>query len=549
MHPLPAGDEAFQQELAHLGQADQLQPARVLLHDYTGIPAVVDLAAMRTAMQWAGKDPGRINPLIPAHLVIDHSAQVNRFGSEGAFRENLDQEYERNRERFALLRWAQQSFDNFTLVPPGMGICHQINLEYLSRCVQVQQIGERALAIPDTLVGTDSHTTMVNGLGVLGWGVGGIEAEACLLGQPLYIPAPIVVGVHFRNALPPGTTATDLVLTLTQVLRKHGVVNRFVEFCGDGLPVFLRDIWPSPAEVEDVVQVAVRKDMFGREYATIYQGDTTWQQVEAPASATYRWEADSTYIREPPFFAHLSHEPEPLQDITGARVLVSLSDSITTDHITPAGNIPVESSAGRYLIEHGVQRQDFNTYGTRRGNYEILARSTWANIRLRNELANGKEGCWTTHQPSGEVMTIFDAAERYRAEGVPLIALAGKEYGTGSSRDSAVKGPLLLGVKAVIAESYERIHRSNLVSMGILPLQFLPGESRESLGLSGREEFSVRGIATGLAPGQRLAGEARGPEGIKRFTVLARIDNIAEAAYLHHGGVLQMVLRQMLKSD
>jgi aconitate hydratase len=289
--------------------------------------------------------------------------------------------------------------------------------------------------------------------------------------------------------------------------------------------------------------------MFAREYGMICQGDEQWQQVEVSAGATYTWEPDSTYIREPPFFAHLSSEPPPLQDISSARVLVSLGDSITTDHISPAGNISVASPAGRYLIEHGVERQDFNTYGTRRGNYEVLVRSTWANIRLRNELANGKEGYWTTHQPSGEVMTIFDAAERYRAEGVPLIALAGKEYGSGSSRDSAVKGPFLLGVKAVIAESYERIHRSNLVSMGILPLQFLPGESRESLGLSGREEFSIRGIATGLVPGQRLEVEARGPEETKRFTVLARVDNTTEAAYLHHGGVLQMVLRQMLKMD
>jgi aconitate hydratase len=801
-------------------------PARVLLHDYTGIPAVVDLAAMRAAMQRAGRDPGRINPHIPAHLIIDHSAQVNRFGSELAFGENLDHEYERNRERFALLRWAQQSFENFTLVPPGMGICHQINLEYMSRCVQVQQTEGRAIAISDTLVGTDSHTTMVNGLGVLGWGVGGLEAEACLLGQPLYLPSPIVVGVHFRNALPPGTTATDLVLTLTQVLRAHGVVNRFVEFCGDGLsslsvadratlanmcpeygataaffpvdeqtlryleisnreatliqlveryckeqglfrrdgaplplfselieldlstvepslagprrpqdrvslpnvwesfasvfqpeekegrergihdgsvviaaitsctntsnpsvmvaagllakkaveaglavpsyvktslapgsqvvtdylrragllpyleqlgfylvgygcttciggsgplaspeleatierehlkvvavlsgnrnfearihplvrvaylaspplvvayalagtirrdlttepigyarggePVFLSDLWPSPAEVEDMVQATIRKEMFGRAYASIYQGDAKWQQVGTPAGATFQWEPDSTYVREPPFFAQFSSEPQPLQDITGARVLVSLGDSITTDHITPAGTIPVESPTGRYLVEHGVERQDFNTYGTRRGNYEILARSTWANIRLRNELANGKEGYWTTHQPSGDVMTIFDAAERYRSEGVPLIALAGKEYGSGSSRDSAAKGPFLLGVKAVIAESYERIHRSNLVSMGILPLQYLPGESRESLGLSGREAFSVCGIAAGLVPGQRLEVEARRSEGKTRFTVLARIDNATEAAYLYHGGVLQMVLRQMLKTD
>ena len=834
------------------------KPARVLLHDYTGIPAIVDLAALRAAMQRAGKDPMRINPLIPAHLVIDHSVQVNHFGSKLAYQGNLDDEYERNRERYTLLRWAQQSFDNFTLVPPGMGICHQVNLEYLSRCVQVQQTKGRALALPDTLVGTDSHTTMVNGLGVLGWGVGGIEAEACLLGQPMNIPSPVVVGVCFHHTLPPGVTATDLVLTLTQVLRKHGVVNKFVEFCGDGLsslsvtdratisnmcpeygataaffpvdeqtlqyleisnrdaehiqlvehyckeqglfrrdgmplplfselveldlstvepslagpkrpqdrvslsrvwesfvtvfpqgeeeretgdsaflkgegsrideathtaestpiafavtpktgvrdgsvviaaitsctntsnpsvmvaagllakkaveagltvpstvktslapgsrivtdylrqagllpyleqlgfylvgygcttciggsgplaspeleaevqrehlnvtavlsgnrnfearvhplvraaylaspplvvayalagtirrdltsepighasdghPIFLKDLWPSSAEVEHIVQTAIHKDMFAREYAQIYRGDSQWQQMEEATSSTYTWVPDSTYVREPPFFAHLSSEPLPPQDIIGARVLVSLGDSITTDHITPAGNIPVESPAGRYLIEHGIQKQDFNTYGTRRGNYEVLARSTWANIRLRNELANGKEGYWTTHQPSGELMNIFDAAERYRAEGASLIALAGKEYGSGSSRDTAAKGPFLLGIKAVIAESYERIHRSNLVSMGILPLQYLPSETCQSLGLTGREEFSLRGIAAGVAPGQLLEVEARGAEGVKRFAVLVRIDNTTEVAYLRHSGVLQMVLRQMLKTD
>ncbi|MBV9228041.1 MAG: aconitate hydratase AcnA, partial [Chloroflexi bacterium] len=785
--------------------------------------------------------------------------QVNLFGSQLAYRENIDHEYERNRERFALLRWAQQTFDNFTLVPPGMGICHQINLEYLSQCVQVRQIDGRPIVIPDTLVGTDSHTPMVNGLGVLGWGVGGIEAEACLLGQPMYLPSPVVVGVRLHNALPSGATATDLVLTLTNLLRKHGVVNKFVEFCGDGLPslnvtdratlanmcpeygataalfpvdeqtlrylevsnrdaaliqlveryckeqglfrvdgaplplfselveldlstvepslagpsrpqdrvplprvwesfatvfqprkeqpnkdasshllgadsqseqaatgngesapvafavkpdtricdgsvviaaitsctntsnpsvmvaagllakkaveaglavpsyvktslapgsrvvtdylhqagllpylerlgfylvgygcttcignsgplaspeleaaiqrehlnvaavlsgnrnfearvhplvraaylaspplvvayalagtvrkdlttepighthdgqpVFLRDLWPSPVEVEHVVQTVIHKDMFAREYARIYQGDSQWQQMEAPTGATYTWDADSTYVQEPPFFAGLSSEPQPLQDIVGARVLVSLGDSVTTDHITPAGNIPVESPAGCYLIAHGVQKQDFNTYGTRRGNYEVLARSTWANIRLRNELANGKEGYWTTHQPGGDIMTIFDEAEHYRAEGVPLIALAGKEYGTGSSRDTAAKGPLLLGVKAVIAESYERIHRSNLVSMGILPLQYLPGENRQSLGLTGKEEFSIRGIATGLVPGQMLEVEARDTESIKRFTVLALVDNVNEVEYLRHGGVLQMVLHQILKTD
>ena len=831
------------------------RPTRVLLHDYTGTPALVDLAAMRAAMARAGKDPRRINPVIPTVLVIDHSVQVAAFGSDRAYQHNIADEYAHNGERYAFLRWAQQAFDNFTLVPPGMGICHQINLEYLSRCVQIAPTDGRPVVMPDTLIGTDSHTPMVNGIGVLGWGVGGMEAEACMLGEPLDLSSPVVVGVRLHNALPPGVTATDLVLTVTHLLRQHGVVNKFVEFCGDGLsglsvadratlanmcpeygataalfpvdhltlrylevsnrdpeliklveryckeqglfradgapmptfselveldlatvepslagpkrpqdrvplsrvwssfsaafprlegeqsqpsdtgvrpdeqsgiatpaavavagaeahgpgerlrdgsvviaaitsctntsnpsvmvaagllaknavevgltvppyvktslapgsrvvtdylrragllpyleqlgfhvvaygcttcigssgplaspdveavvererlavaavlsgnrnfearihplvranylaspplvvayalagtvrtdlttqpvgyardgrPVFLRDLWPSPAEVERIVQTAVHREMFAGEYASIYQGDDRWRRMEAPSGATFLWEPDSTYVREPPFFAGLALEPPPPRDIVGARALVCLSDSITTDHVTPAGQIPVESPAGRYLIEHGVPRQDFNTYGTRRGNCEVVARSTWANVRLRNALAEGKEGFWTTHQPSGDLMPIYAAAERYRAEGVPLLALAGKEYGTGSSRDSAAKGPWLIGVRAVIAESYERIHRANLVSMGIVPLQYLPGENRQTLGLSGTEEFSVRGIATGLAPGQRLDVEARGEDGgVTRFSVLARVDNTTEVAYLQHGGVLQMILRDRL---
>ncbi len=832
------------------------KPARVLLQDFTGVPAVVDLAAMRSAMERAGQDPSRIDPEVPADLVIDHSVQVDVFGQVAAYHDNIEREYERNSERYALLRWAQQAFNNFTVVPPGMGICHQVNLEHLSRVVQVRD----GVAIPDTLVGTDSHTTMVNGLGVLGWGVGGIEAEACMLGQPMYLPAPIVLGVRFLNALPTGATATDLVLTLTQMLRAHGVVNKFVEFCGDGLssltvadratmsnmcpeygatsalfpvdeqtlryleitgrsrdhielverytkeqgifrtdghatpqfselleldlaavepslagpkrpqdrvslpnvwesfhavfasneanggehepdlgrfkaeggatdatrkrgerdamrastavatrseagvrngsvviaaitsctntsnpsvmiaagllakkaaaagltvppfvktslapgsrvvtdylkqaglmepleklgfflvgygcttcignsgplatpeveqevqdgdlnvvavlsgnrnfearihplvrasylaspplvvayalagnvqkdltedplgqdqagkPVYLKDIWPSNEEIQETVASAVHKEMFDREYATIYDGDEHWQRMEAPTGKSYAWDPQSTYVQEPPYFEGLSTEPEPPRDFEGARVLVAVADSVTTDHISPAGSIPADSPAGRYLIDKGVQKVDFNSYGARRGNHEVMMRGTFANIRLHNELA-GREGFWTTHQPSGEQMTIFDAAERYRADGVPLIVLAGKEYGAGSSRDWAAKGPLLLGVRAVIAESYERIHRSNLVGMGILPLQFKDGESRQSLGLTGKEEFSIRGLTAGLEPRQELEVEAKGEDGAKTFQVTARLDNETDVEYLAHGGVLSLVLRHKL---
>jgi aconitate hydratase len=830
-------------------------PARVLLQDLTGVPAVVDLAAMRSAMQRAGHDPNRIDPRIPVDLVIDHSVQVDVFGTLRSYHDNVEREYERNGERYSLLRWAQRAFQNFTVVPPGMGICHQVNLEHLSRVVQVRETPNGRVALPDTLVGTDSHTTMVNGLGVLGWGVGGIEAEAAMLGQPTYLPTPVIVGVRFTNALPPGSTATDLVLTLTELLRKHGVVNKFVEFCGDGLanltvadratlsnmcpeygatsalfpvdaqtlrylemtarerehidlverycreqglfredgaptPVFselleldlasvepsvagpkrpqdrvalpdvwesfhnvfhpdeerpdvadltrfngegglqpvrsgpddggvavaertevrvrngsvviaaitsctntsnpsvmiaagllarnavaaglkvppyvktslapgsrvvtdylqqaglmepleqlgfylvgygcttcignsgplasaeveaevqsgdlsvvavlsgnrnfearihqlvrasylaspplvvayalagtirrdltedplgtnpttgqavyLKDLWPGPEEVAAVVEQCVRQEMFQREYARIYDGDEHWQRMDAPSGAAYEWDPDSTYVREPPFFENLSADPRPPGDVVDARVLVMVGDSVTTDHISPAGSIPAASPAGQYLIAHGVDKVDFNSYGARRGNHEVMVRGTFANIRLRNEIAGGKEGYWTRHLPSGDEMTIYDASLRYGEEGVPLIVIAGREYGSGSSRDWAAKGPLLLGVRAVIAESYERIHRSNLVGMGVVPLQFADDEGRESLGLTGEETFTVRGLEGGLRPHQELEVEARSGGGAKRFRVVARIDNETEIEYLRQGGVLAAVLRQLM---
>ncbi|MBO0690682.1 MAG: aconitate hydratase AcnA [Candidatus Dormibacteraeota bacterium] len=809
------------------------KPARILLQDFTGVPAVVDLAAMRSAMQRAGGDASRIDPQIPADLVIDHSVQVDAFGNTSSYHDNIEREYERNGERYALLRWAQTAFGNFTVVPPGMGICHQVNLEHLSRVVQVRD----GVAVPDTLVGTDSHTTMVNGLGVLGWGVGGIEAEACMLGQPMYLPPPVVVGVRFHNALQPGATATDLVLTLTELLRRHGVVNKFVEFCGDGLssltvadratlsnmcpeygatsalfpvddqtlrylrmtgrsdellqlverycreqglfrvdgspvptfselldldlatvepslagprrpqdrvalgsvwdsftgtfpvdgpsggasqpagggtavaertevevdngsvviaaitsctntsnptvmvaagllarnavraglkvaphvktslapgsrvvtdylqqagllesleqlgfylvgygcttcignsgplasaeierqvterdlnvaavlsgnrnfearihplvrasylaspplvvafalagtlhkdltrdplgegtdgrPVMLRDIWPSQAEVADVVESSVRQEFFTREYDRIYDGDEHWREMQSPTGEIYAWDPDSTYVQEPPYFEGMAPEPAPLTDVEGARCLVMVGDSVTTDHISPAGSIAAASPAGQYLSSRGVERVDFNSYGSRRGNHEVMLRGTFANIRLRNELAS-QEGWWTRHFPSGDETTIFDAAERYRADGVPLIVLTGREYGSGSSRDWAAKGPNLLGVKAVIAESFERIHRSNLVGMGVLPVTFAEGQSRQSLGLDGSEEFAIRGLGRGLEPGQLLDVEARRASGeTVRFTVTARVLNTTEVRYLENGGVLNYVLRQL----
>jgi aconitate hydratase A / 2-methylisocitrate dehydratase len=837
-------------------------PSRVLLQDFTGVPAVVDLAAMRDAIAGLGGDPGRINPLIPAELVIDHSVQVDAFASRLAFTRNVELEVERNRERYAFLRWGQASFRDFKVVPPGTGICHQVNLEYLARVVE-----DRAgAAFPDTVVGTDSHTTMINGLGVLGWGVGGIEAEAAMLGEPLSMLVPQVVGFRLRGRMREGTTATDLVLTVTELLRRTGVVGKLVEYFGDGvstltvadratlgnmspeygatcgyfpvdeltldylrltgrsvdhvalveaycrenllwhepdehpeysqvveldlddvepslagprrpqdrvplagakaaflaslpsfgvepvddeaveetfpasdptteqapaghsvevhepavavlepprtqsravpvtiggeevvlrdgavviaaitsctntsnpqvmvaagllakravelgltrrpwvktslapgsrvvtdyyersglqtyldalgfdtvgygcttcignsgplLPevseaiaegdlvacavlsgnrnfearihpevkanylaspplvvayalagridvdveteplartpdgqdVFLRDLWPSAADIQATIASSVRGEMFTRTYADVYTGDEVWRALETAAGDLYAWEEGSTYVRRPPYFDGLEPTPGEVRDISGARCLVSLGDSVTTDHISPAGSIKSESPAGRYLTEHGVEPAAFNSYGSRRGNHEVLVRGTFANVRLRNLLVPGSEGTWTRHLPSGEEMTIFDASRRYLAEGTPLLVLAGKEYGSGSSRDWAAKGPLLLGVRAVIAESYERIHRSNLLMMGILPLQFAAGDSRESLGLTGEETFSIEGLEGGGAHAVTVHADETS------FEATVRLDTPREREYLRHGGILPYVVRRL----
>ncbi|MDP9341896.1 MAG: aconitate hydratase AcnA [Actinomycetota bacterium] len=795
-------------------------PARILMQDFTGVPAVVDLAAMRSAMARAGGDAGRVNPLVPVDLVIDHSVQVDVFGRSDAFGANVEWEYRRNQERYAFLRWAEQAFAGFRVVPPGMGICHQVNLEHLGRVVRVQD----GLAFPDTLVGTDSHTTMINGLGVLGWGVGGIEAEGCMLGQSLFMPQPVVVGVRMTGALPAGTTATDLVLTLTEMLRTHGVVGKFVEFFGAGLstltvedratmsnmcpeygataalfpvdhqtiwylertgrgdvvdlverytkeqglfrtdddpdprfsevleldlskvepsvagpkrpqdrvslprvwesftgvfgeavgseepsgdrldhgsvviaaitsctntsnpsvmvaaglmakraveaglqvkpwvktslapgsrvvtdyldrsglqpyldklgfelvgygcttcignsgplpediarevddrelvvaavlsgnrnfegrihpqvrasylaspplvvayalagsvtvdlasdplgntpegqPVYMRDLWPTAEEVLEATASAIGPEQFEDQYGRIFQGDEHWAALSSPSGPMYEWDPSSTYVREPPFFDGLDEPVGEPQDVVGARVLEKLGDSITTDHISPAGSIKADSPAGRWLQEHGVAPPEFNSYGSRRGNHEVMVRGTFANVRLRNQVAPETEGPWTTHFPSGDVMTVYDAAERYRSEGVPLIVLAGKEYGSGSSRDWAAKGPSLLGVRAAIAESFERIHRSNLVGMGILPLQYRAGENAETLGLTGRESFDVRELSGGLEPRQEVEVVAQREDGSRvAFRCVVRIDGRTEIEYYRNGGILRTVLRQML---
>ncbi len=833
------------------------RPARVVMQDFTGVPAVVDLAAMRSAMKRLGGDPKKVNPVVPVDLVIDHSVQIDFFGTRYAFAQNVEKEFERNRERYALLRWAQKAFENFRVVPPGTGIIHQVNLEYLAQVVQVRD----GVAFPDTLVGTDSHTTMINGLGVLGWGVGGIEAEAALLGQPIYILTPDVMGFKLTGRLREGVTATDLVLTVTQMLRKKGVVGKFVEFFGPGLatlslpdratlanmapeygatmgffpvdaetlsylyltgrekahvdlveaytraqglfrtdeapdpeytdvleldmgevepsiagprrpqdriplreakqafqvllkeefgrepagvnhdtwhdeggqghvhptgtavevrhaaeihvgteeevllqdgavviasitsctntsnpsvlmaagllarkaverglqtkpyvktslapgsrvvtdylkragllpylealrfhvvgygcttcignsgplpevvaqairendliavsvlsgnrnfegrinplvranylaspplviayalagrididfeteplgvdpngqPVYLRDIWPTQEEILEAIRSSLDREMFVQRYRRVFEGDERWQSLPVPEGELYHWDPDSTYIQEPPFFQELTLEVPPLRDIHGARVLALLGDTITTDHISPAGAIPLDSPAARYLTERGVKPAEFNTYGSRRGNHEVMMRGTFGNIRLKNLLVPGTEGGWTVHFPDGERMTIYDAAMRYQKEGVPLIVLAGKEYGTGSSRDWAAKGTLLLGVRAVIAESFERIHRSNLIGMGVLPLQFMPGESWRSLGLTGTEVFDIEGIP-GLEPGKVLTVRARREDGTEvTFQVTARVDTPVEVEYYRNGGILQTVLRQMLR--
>ncbi len=855
--------QASQEEVARLARWNPSNPekgefpflpARVLLQDFTGVPAVVDLASMRSAMSRLGGDPSKINPLAPADLVIDHSVQVDLFGTSLAFGRNVELEYERNRERYALLRWAQRGFDQFSVVPPGTGICHQVNLEYLASVVATRLQNGVSVAMPDTLVGTDSHTTMVNGLGVLGWGVGGIEAEAALLGQHMFLLMPTVVGFRFTGRLPEGATATDLVLTVTQQLRNHGVVGKFVEYCGSGLsqlsvadratlsnmspeygataglfpvddatlsylrmtnrvpehldlverytkeqglfrtdetevpqfsemleldlgtvepslagpkrpqdrvalpgvpqnfhdsfaeriatsegahddhtgggtavaiappsrkigvelggemtemtdgavviaaitsctntsnpsvmiaagllakkaverglkvkpyvktslapgsrvvtdyldraaltpffealgfhtvgygcttcignsgplpgavseavlehdlvvaavlsgnrnfearihpevranylaspplvvayalagtlakdltqepvgldpegmPVYLWEIWPSPEEIRETVERTVKPEFFAHQYSQVFEGDEHWAMLPVPEGGLYEWDPTSTYVQEVPFFQNLSPEPQPFQDIRNARVLVKLGDSVTTDHISPAGMIARTSSAGQYLLEHEVEPRDFNSYGSRRGNHEVMMRGTFANVRLRNEMTPEKEGAWTAHLPDGEVMPIFDASVKYRENEVPLLVLAGKEYGSGSSRDWAAKGPMLLGVKAVIAESYERIHRSNLVAMGVLPLQFLPGESRISHNMSGKETFDVDGIAEGIAPGKRIEVTVHREDGkTDRFETIARIDSAIEVEYYRHGGVLQMVLRRLLRA-
>jgi aconitate hydratase len=847
-------------------------PARVLMQDFTGVPAVVDLAAMRDAIKTLGGDPERVNPLVPAELVIDHSVQVDEYGTEGAYGANSLLEFQRNRERYAFLKWGQTAFRNFSAVPPGMGICHQVNLEFLARVVFTEEPSSGAVAYPDTLVGTDSHTTMINGLGVLGWGVGGIEAEAAMLGQPVSMLVPQVVGYKLTGKLPEGATATDLVLTVTQALRKLGVVGKFVEFYGPGIaelpladratisnmapeygatcgifpvdaetlrylrltgrsedqinlveayykeqglfhtsgspeaeytqtleldlgvvepsvagpkrpqdrvllkdaaasfqqqlpallsptakplgtrtaaawerksvadtaiaehaplhvtttvaantvkarfnvdpdryldhgsvviaaitsctntsnpsvmiaagilakkavekgltvppwvktslapgsrvvtdyyqksgllpyleklrfnvvgygcttcignsgplpadvsksidehglvavsvlsgnrnfegrvnvdvranylmspplvvayalagtighnfeteplgtdqagaPVYLKDIWPTQAEVSQAIELGVNSEGFRREYATVSLGDASWQGLSFPTGEVYQWEPDSTYIRQAPYFDGITKTPAAVEDILGARVLAVLGDSVTTDHISPAGNIKANGPAGKYLADHGVKLGDFNSYGSRRGNHEVMVRGTFANVRLRNKLAPGTEGGVTRLLPEGEPMSIFDASVQYAERGVPLIILAGKEYGSGSSRDWAAKGPKLLGVRAVIAESYERIHRSNLVGMGILPLQFDEGQNAESLGLTGEETYDFAGLTALLkgrfTNGRTIAVKATAANGkVTLFNATVRIDTPQEIAYFEHGGILQYVLREL----
>ena len=806
-------------------------PARVLLQDFTGVPCVVDLAAMRDGIVRLGGNPDRVNPLQPVELVIDHSVQVDYFGQANAFDLNAELEFSRNKERYSFLRWGQNAFRNFRVVPPDTGIVHQVNLEYLARVVMTADDEKGTVAFPDTLVGTDSHTTMVNGLGVVGWGVGGIEAEAAMLGQPSSMLIPPVLGVRLEGRLAEGITATDLVLTITERLRKHGVVGKFVEFYGpglehltladratlanmcpeygatiaifpidtmtldylrlsgrdaadvalveayaraqglfhdastkdsaytesisvdlsvvepslagpkrpqdrvplksakqgfaaalpgmipkktagggtavateltlshgdvviaaitsctntsnpsvmigaglvakkavekgltrkpwvktslapgskvvtdylqaagldayldqigfnlvgygcttcignsgplpedvsaaidadnlvvasvlsgnrnfegrvqqqvranylaspplvvayalagsmnidlttepigtgkDGQPVYLKDIWPTSAELQATMAAAVTSSHFVKQYADVFRGDERWQKLDVPTGDRFAWEPDSTYVRNPPFLENVTMEPAPLTDIVGGRALAILGDSITTDHISPAGNIKKDSPAGKYLIEHGVQPADFNSYGARRGNHEVMMRGTFANTRLKNQLAPGTEGGWTTYQPGGDVMAIYDAAMKYKESGVPLVILAGKEYGSGSSRDWAAKGTALLGVKAVIAESFERIHRSNLVNMGVLPLLFTGGANAASLGLTGTEVFEIAGVADGLRPHGTLKVKAVGADKTIEFDAFVRIDTPEELVAFRNGGILPYVLRQLV---
>ncbi|MYM20733.1 aconitate hydratase AcnA [Brevibacterium sp. 5221] len=817
----------------------QFTPARVVMQDFTGVPCIVDLATMREAVDGFGGDPAKINPLAPAELVIDHSVQIDSFGSEDSIQRNMDIEYERNGERYQFLRWGQTAFDDFKVVPPGMGIVHQVNIEYLARVVMAREVGGVTRAYPDTLVGTDSHTTMVNGLGVLGWGVGGIEAEAAMLGQPVSMLIPRVVGFKLTGEIPSGVTATDVVLTITDMLRQHGVVGKFVEFYGkgvsavplanratignmspefgstaamfpvdevtmgylrltgrsqeqldlveayakeqglwhnpdeavayseyleldlstvvpsisgpkrpqdrielsdaksqfakdihnyaktgeeeksaevsmpdgrefelkngavaiasitsctntsnpsvmmaagllarnarkrgltskpwvktsvapgskvvtdyytkagvipdlealnfyivgygcttcignsgplepeisqtiqdedlsvtavlsgnrnfegrispdvkmnylaspplviayalagtmdfdfdhqplgkdeDGVEVYLKDIWPSPEEVESVIDESISTDMYHEEYGTIFDGDERWQQLDTPEGKVFEWDEKSTYVRKPPYFEGMDREPQPVSDISGARVLAKLGDSVTTDHISPAGSFKADTPAGKYLIENGVERKDFNSYGSRRGNHEVMIRGTFANIRLQNQLLDGVQGGFTRDftQDGGPQTTIYDASVNYQEAGIPLVVLGGKEYGSGSSRDWAAKGTKLLGVSAVIAQSFERIHRSNLIGMGVLPLQFPAGESADSLGIDGTETFDIAGVDElneGRTPAA-LTVTATKEDGTKtEFEAVVRIDTPGEADYYRNGGILQYVLRSLI---
>ena len=820
-------------------------PARVILQDFTGVPAVVDLAAMRDAMNHFKGDPAKINPIVRSDLVIDHSVQVDKFGTPEASFFNAEKEFERNRDRNTLLRWAQKGFKNFSVIPPDTGIIHQINLEYFAKVVMTRPVNGEIMAYPDTVVGTDSHTTMINGLSVLGWGVGGIEAEAVMLGQPYYMLIPEVVGMKLFGELPEGATATDLVLTVTEILRKRGVVGKFVEYFGPGLeklnladrailsnmspeygatmgffpvdeatlqylrltgrpeelvqlveaytkaqglfrtkdapepdytdileldmgtvepsvagpkrpqdrirlkeiqlkfhetlkapvkergfalsegelkksvsvamegetvelkngsvviaaitsctntsnpsvviaaglmakkavekglqtktwvktslapgsrvvtdylkeaglmpyleslrfnlvgygcttcignsgplpeaveegikkadlvacsvlsgnrnfegrvhaavkanylaspplvvayalagrididfeneplgygktgnPVYLRDIWPSQKEIFNATETAIKPEMFKKEYAAAYEGSAHWKDLPLLEGEIYRWDEKSTYIKNPPFFEEMPLEVPPLKNIREARVLVLLGDSVTTDHISPAGAIPPEGPAGKYLIKRGVQPKDFNSFGSRRGNHDVMIRGTFANIRIKNQLVPGTEGGWTIYLPTGEKMFIYDAAMKYKEDGTPLLVIGGKEYGTGSSRDWAAKGTALLGVKAVLAESFERIHRSNLIGMGVLPLQFKKGENKDSLGLTGKEVYNVTGISDGLKPGQNVSVQAKAEDGsMKTFKALVRLDTPVEVDYYQNGGILQTVLRNLLKNQ
>ena len=836
----------------------QFRPARVLMQDFTGVPGVVDLAAMREAVKQAGKDPALINPLSPVDLVIDHSVMVDKYGNPSAFKDNVAIEMERNQERYEFLRWGQQAFDNFRVVPPGTGICHQVNLEYLGKTVWQKEIDGKNVAYPDTLVGTDSHTTMINGLGILGWGVGGIEAEAAMLGQPVSMLIPEVVGFKITGKLREGITATDLVLTVVEMLRKKGVVGKFVEFYGDGLkdmpvadratianmapeygatcgffpvdeqtitymrltgrddellelvesyakaqglwrepghepvytdtleldmgdveaslagpkrpqdrvalknmkaafdlvmetsegpsnsretkmesegggtavgvdeayfehpasrpidiggrqarldpgavviaaitsctntsnpsvmmaagliakkaverglktkpwvktslapgskvvtdylkvaglqddlnqlgfnlvgygcttcignsgplpdavekainegdltvasvlsgnrnfegrvhplvktnwlaspplvvayalagnvrldltkdplgtdkdgkPVYLNDLWPSQAEIAEAVE-KVKTDMFRKEYGEVFEGDDIWKSIKVPESKVYEWSDKSTYIQHPPFFEGMGEQPEPIENIKDANILALLGDSVTTDHISPAGSFKADTPAGKYLQAHGVEPKDFNSYGSRRGNHEVMMRGTFANVRIRNEMLDGVEGGFTKFVPTGEQMAIYDAAMKYQEQGTPLVVIAGKEYGTGSSRDWAAKGTRLLGVRAVVAESYERIHRSNLIGMGVMPLQFPEGTDRKSLKLTGEETISIEGLSGDIKPGQTLTMTVTYKDGsTKSCELKSRIDTANEAVYFQHGGILHYVVREMLKN-